>query len=338
MASIDQGCFVFVLSSLDRAVEFGFDLFRQFVCQRVEGFGLGLVLAEYRYVQLVTNLLELGVYLGNGLHVYADVDAQLLAEYIDQFDGWSGGPSCEIPAVGVDHIDTGHDSSQYGCQAVSRCTVGMEVNGDVQVLLEEFDQTADPVGRDQTRHVLDGDHVGTEGLHLFGFSEEVFVGKYRFRFLLAHQFGEESRFGVFRIDRITYGAVSHTTVLFDVFDRRLDVVHVVQGIEDTHDIQAAFDGVPTESVDDLVRIGRISEKVSTAGEGCQFRSVAHGFVDCFETGPGVLVQIAHDRIGNGSAPHLHGIEVCVFIERKTTVYLGLTHSCRERRLLAVSQR
>ena len=203
--------------------------------------------------------------------------------------------------------------AQDGRQTVTRRAVGVEIDRYVDVLFEQLDQPAHAHRRNQARHVLDRNHVGAECCHLFRLVEEVGVGKDRTGFLLPRESREESRFGVFRIDRIADRAIGDAAVLLDVFDGRFHVVHVVQCIEDTHDAQAALDGIAAESVDDLVGIGGIPEEVAAARERGQFRYAAHGFVDRFEPRPRVFVQIPHHRIGHGAAPYFHRVEIRVLV-------------------------
>ena len=116
------------------------------------------------------------------------------------------------------------------------------------------------------------------------------------------------------------------------------VVDVVQGVEDPHDAQTAPDRVAAEAVDDFVRIGRVAEQVAAARKGREFRDIAHCLVDGFEARPRILVEITHHRVGDGAAPHLHRIEIGIFVERQAAVDLLLVHTRREGRLLAVTQR
>ena len=107
----------------------------------------------------------------------------------------------------------------------------MEIDRNVDVLLEQLDQRGDAARRNQTRHVLDRNHVGAQRGHLLGLVEEIGVGEDLLVALPAHELGEETGFGVFRIDRIANRAVGDAAVLLDVLDRRFDVVHVVQGVD-----------------------------------------------------------------------------------------------------------
>ena len=129
-----------------------------------------------------------------------------------------------------------------------------------------------------------------------------------------------------------------TAVLLHVFYGRFDVVHVVQGIEDTHDAQAALNRITAEAVDDLVRIGGVTEEVAAARKGRELRYVSDCLVNGFQAGPGIFIQVAHYRVGHCAAPNFHGVKVRILVERKAAVDLGLVHSCSERRLLAVTQR
>ena len=319
-------------------VEECLDLGGKLVRQRIEGFRFGLLGAEYRLVELLADLPQLRIDLRHGLHVHTRVDTQLLAEDIDQLDGRSSRTAGKVPAVGIDDVHTGDDGRKHRCQAVTRRTVGMEIDRDGEVLLEEPHERRHAARRNQTRHVLDGDHVGAESRHLTGLVEEIGVGEDRRGVLLTHEAGPEAQLGIFRIDRIANGAVGDTAILLDILDRRLHVVHIVQGIEDTHDTQTALDRIAAEAVDDLVRIGRVSEQVAAARERREFRHVADGLMDRLEARPGVLVQVAHDRIGHGTAPHLHRIEIRILVERQAAIDLRLIHTRGERRLLSVAQR
>ena len=235
----------------------------------------------------------------------------------------------EIPAVGVHDIGAGHDGRQHRSQPVTRRTVGMEIDRNRKFLLQQPDQRSDPTRRNQARHVLDRNHIGAERSHLFGLIDKIGVGEDGLRLLPAHQAGQEPGFGIFGVDRIAHGAIGDAAVLLHVFDRRFHIVHVVQRIEDTHDAQTALDGVAAEPVDDLIGIGGVSEEVAAARKRRQLRDLAHRLADRLETSPGILVQIAHHRIGHGAAPNLHCIKIRILIIRQTAIDLRLAHSRRE---------
>ena len=218
----------------------------------------------------------------------------------------------------------------------------MEVHRHRQVLLEQFYQFVSPVRRDQAAHVLDGDHVGTQSFHLLGLAQEIFVGEDLFRRFRS----SEERFdllaeglrGILRVDGGANGAIGDTAVLADVFHRRFYVVHVIERVEDTHDAQTGFDGIAAETFDDLVGVRSITEQVASTRKSGEFGHIADFFLDGFQTGPGVFAQITHHRVGNGTAPNLHGVKFGVFVVADDPIDLLLAHSRSESRLLAVAQR
>ena len=337
-AGVDRRGLIVGLSGLDRLVEQRVDLGGQRVGERIEGLGFGFLRAEYRLVEFLADLAQQGVDLGDGLHVHTGIDAELLAEDVHQLDGRGARTFGEIPAVGIDDIDAGDDRRKYRCKAVAGRTVGMEIDRNVDVLLEQLDQRSDAARRNQTRHVLDRNHVGAQRGHLLGLVEEIGVGEDLLMAFFAHELGEETGFGIFRIDRIANRAVGDAAVLLDVLDRRFDVVHVVQGVENTHDAQPALDRVAAEAVDHVVGIGSVAEQVAAARQGREFRHIADGLVNGLQTRPRILIEIAHHRVGHGTAPDLHRIEICIFVVRQAAVYLRLRHARRERGLLSVAQR
>ena len=312
-------------------------MFGQLVGQRVERIGENL--HGVHRVELLADGIKLLVDLGDRLHVDVELNAHLLTENPDQFDGRSRRTAREIPYIRIDDIGSCLDSGHDGSQAVARRAVGMEVDRNRQVLLEQLDQTRHALGRNQPAHVFDRDHVGAEGGHLLGLAQEILVGEYGLGqpFALEHGF-EALHTAEMRIDRIADGAVGDAAVLLDVFDRRFDVVHVVQRVEDAHDAEPRLDRIAAESLDDLVGIGSVAEQVAASRKGRQLRHVAHHGVNLLEAVPRIFVQVAHHRVGYGAAPHFHCVEIGVLIERQYTVDLLLFHPRGERRLLSVAER
>ena len=336
MASSQHSSLIVLLSSSDSLVKLSVDLCGQSIGQRVER--LGELLNSVECLQLLTDGEQLSVNLSNSLHIHVQLNAHLLTENIDQLQCGSCGATCEVPDVGINNVCTCIDSSHNRCQTVTRSTVSVEINGDRQVLLEQTDQACNALGRNQTTHILDSDHISTQISHLLSLIEEVCVGKYGLRILLTHQLSEETDLGILRVDSVANCAVSDTAILLHVLDGRLNVVHVVQCVEDTHNTQTALDRVAAETVDNLVGVGAITEQVTTTRQSCQFRNIAHSSLDSFQTSPGVLTQIAHHRVGHCTTPNLHCIEVCVFVERKNSIYLLLFQAGSESRLLTITQR
>ena len=163
----------------DRPVEGLVDLSRQLVFQRIES--VRELLHGIECLQLLADSFQLFPDLRHSLHIDTAVDLHLLAEEIDQLDSGSCRTSGEIPDVRIDNIHPVHDGRQDRSQAITRCTMGMEINGYMQMLLEETDQAGHPFRRDQAAHILDGDHVRPKCLHLLRLVEEISIRKDRFR-------------------------------------------------------------------------------------------------------------------------------------------------------------
>ena len=335
MASVDEGLLVNSISGLHCAVELSLEVGRDGVGEGVEGFGE--LLHSVVGLELLADAEQLCVDLGHSLHIHLELHIHLLAEEVDELDSGSCGAACEVPDVGVDDIHACCDSCNNRSQTVAGGTVGVEVNGNRHVGFDGFDEVVDPLGRNQTTHILDGDHIGTQSCELFCFTYEVVVGEDGCGILFAFEFIEEGEFGVFGVYGVAHSAVCDTAIFLDILDGRFDVVHVVEGVEDTHNAQAAFDSVAREAFDNVVTVGSITEEVAATRKCGEVGYVAHSFLDALEAIPRVLTEEAHYRVGHCTAPHLHCIEGCVFVEGQYALYLILVQAGSECRLLTVAE-
>ena len=67
-----------------------------------------------------------------------------------------------------------------------------------------------------------------------------------------------------RIDRVTDGAISHSSEAFNIFDRRFYILHIIQRIEYAHDIQSGFYRVAAKTFNNLIRIRIVAKQVTPA--------------------------------------------------------------------------
>ena len=208
--------------------------------------------------------------------------------------------------------------------------MGVEIHGHRHILLEQLYEFIDARGRNQTTHILDGNHIGTQRSHLFGFIHKVVVGEHGLGVFLATQTVQQRELGILGVDGVAHRAVGDTAILLNVLDGRFDVVHVVQSVEDTHNAKTRFNRVAAEAFDDFVGVGRITKQVTTTRQRGEFRHTAHSLVDGFESCPGVFAKVTHHRIGYCATPHLHSVESSVFIEGEHSVNLLLSHTSCER--------
>ena len=94
----------------------------------------------------------------------------------------------------------------------------MEIDGHLNMLLEELHQAADTLGRNKSRHILDGDHICTQGSHLLCRVEELLVGEYGLGSLLTKELLKERRLGILGIYGVAHSAVGNTAITLNVLD------------------------------------------------------------------------------------------------------------------------
>ena len=202
----------------------------------------------------------------------------------------------------------------------------MEVNGHLEGLLELRHQSVDAGGIDEAGHILDGDHLGSDLLHLDGLVHEVLVGE-------DHLLGGI----ILGVDGVAYGRVGDSTKFVDHHDRIVDVVDVVECVEDTHHVQTVLDGLLVEALEHAVGVGDVTEEVTAARKGGEKGDPLHSLGALAEAVPGALAQITHHRVGHRTAPDLHDIEFSIAVKGKETVHILLLHTRCEKRLLSVAK-
>ena len=335
VASIHKSLLVNCVGSFHCAVELCLDIGGYGVGEGVEG--VGELLHCVVGLKLLADTEQLGVDFGHSLHIHFQFHIHLLAEEVNELDSGGCGATCEVPDVGIDDVHTCCDSCHNRCQTVAGGAVGVEVYGNRNVGLDSFDEVVDSLGRNQTTHILDGDHICAESCELFSFAYEVVVGEYGLGILLTFEFVEEGELGIFGVYGVADSAVGDAAIFFDIFDGRLHVVHVVESVEDTHNAETAFDSVAREAFDYVVAVGCVAEEVTTARECGEVRNVADSFFDALETIPRVLTEETHYGVGHCAAPNLHCIEGCIFVEGEYALYLILVQTGSECGLLTVTK-
>jgi len=296
----------------DGAVEQGVDLRGQLVPGDVEGQRQQLVLVELR--QLAADLQQLAVDGRDRLAVDAGVEAELVGEDLHQLEGRRRRAAGKIQDDGVDDVDAVDHGHQHRRQAEARGAMGVHVDGDAHVLLQGADQPPRRRRVDEPGHVLDGDHVGAQAGQLLGLGDEIAdVEDLQGQRPAAQQGPDAVAHGEARVDGVADGAVGDAAVALDVADGRLHVVDVVQGVEDAHDVDARAHGIAAEALDNRVGVGVVAEQVASARQGGELGHRADGGLDLLQALPGVLVEEAHHRVGDGAAPDLHGVKPRPFI-------------------------
>ena len=160
----------------------------------------------------------------------------------------------------------------------------MDLQGQAGRVLDLGYQLVGNVRSEHARHVLDADGIRAGALHL------------------VHQ-GDKVANRMDLAGGIANCRLHLSAGLFGGTDRGDQVAGIVQGVEDTQNVDAVLDGLLHERLDDIVRIVMVAKQVLTAKKHLQL-----GVLDVGANGaqalPGILVQKAQARIERRAAPHL----------------------------------
>ena len=120
--------------------------------------------------------------------------------------------------------------------------MGVEVDGDADLLLEGGDELTDGGRVAEAGHVLDAQNVRAHFFELLGFIDVIFERIFR-------------AVGVGDVAGVADGGFADGLAMFaGGFHSDLHVGKVVEGVEDTEDVHAGVGGVLDESGDDVVGV------------------------------------------------------------------------------------
>lgn len=148
----------------------------------------------------------------------------------------------------------------------------MQMDGHPDRLLQTLDQQVGVHRSQQSGHVLDADRVGPEVLQPFAHLDESFQPMDG-----THGVGDG------RLDMFPAG--------FDLLDRPFEIADVVEGVEDTEDVDAVGGRALDEPVQHVVRIMPVSDDVLPAEEHLQL-GVRHRGAQRPQPFPGILLEEA----------------------------------------------
>ena len=112
--------------------------------------------------------------------------------------------------------------------------------------------------------------------------------------------------GVDRAGGKADGAGGVAALLDGLVNGHLQVAGIVQGVEDTDDVNAVLDGVLHKLAHHIVGIVLITQDVLAAQQHLQL-GIGHLLADFPQPLPGVLLEIAQAHVEGGPAPHLGGV-------------------------------
>ena len=217
----------------------------------------------------------------------------------------------------VDNIGAGLGGLQQGHGTHAGGAVGVDNDGQLDVLLEGRHQIIGLLGAHDAGHVLDADGVAAHGFQLL-------------TQLHKHLQTVDGAGG------IAQGTGNMSAGLDGLVYRHFNIPQVVEGIKDTDDVDAALHALADEGTNNIIGIMLIAQQVLAAEQHLQL-GVLHMLADGAQALPGILVQIAQTAVKGGAAPALQRIIAGLihFFQNGQEVLDG--HTGGHQRLLTVSQ-
>ena len=173
------------------------------------------------------------------------------------------------------------------------------------------------MGPHDTGHILDADGGSAHFLQFL----------HHFHVLLL---GVDGRGGVGQ------GAGGDGAGLYGGFHGDLQVVRIVEGVEDTDDVNAVLHGLLHEKLDKVIGVVGVTQNILTAQQHLQL-GVGHGGTDFAQTLPGIFVQVAQADVKGSAAPALQRVVANLVQHFAGRQHLIGTHPGRGLRLVAVAQ-
>ena len=160
--------------------------------------------------------------------------------------------------------------------------------GQVYRVLDGGDQVIGGLGGQNTGHVLDADGAHAHAGHFLDHAHILVQG-------------------VDRAGGVGDSAGSKSAAAYRLLNGDLQVVDVVEGIENAHDVDAVFHRGADKAAHNVVRVVLVAQNVLATQQHLQL-GVGHLGADLSQPLPGVLVQVAQAHVKGGSAPAFHRVE------------------------------
>ena len=116
----------------------------------------------------------------------------------------------------------------------------------------------------------------------------------------------------------------------------LQVVHVVQSVEDTDDVDAVLHSLLHEQLHEIIGVVGVAQHILTTQQHLQL-GVGGSGADLAQTLPGILVQIAQAHVEGGAAPALDGVVADLVDGREHGLELFEGQPGGDQRLVRVTQ-
>ena len=192
----------------------------------------------------------------------------------------------------VHHVHAGLRRQQAGGHLVAGGVVGMELDGDADLLLQCGDQLLCGVGLQDAGHILDGQHMGTPVLQ---FLRQLHIVVQRIFIPL----------GVQDVAGIADGGLANFILVQHLVHGDFHAGEPVQGVEHPEHIHAGAGGLLDELPNDVVGVVGVAYGVGAPEEHLQ-QQVGCLLADEVQPLPGGFVEEAVGHIKGGAAPALQG--------------------------------
>ncbi len=120
------------------------------------------------------------------------------------------------------------------------------------------------------------------------------------------------------------------------FHGNLQIIHIVQRVEDTDDVNAVLNSLLNKQLHEIIGIVGVTQNILAAQQHLQL-GARHLGADLAQTLPGIFVQVAQADIKGSAAPALGGVETGLVdgLEHGLELFEGQTG--RDQRLVRVTQ-
>jgi len=188
----------------------------------------------------------------------------------------------------IDGVDAGLDGGQHRCRRDARRVVGVEMDRQAGRLAQRLEQDLGRGRLQEARHVLDRDDVRA-GLFQFG-GERCVIFQVVFR-----------PGGIEDIAGIADRRLAELVLLGDRVHRDAHVLHPVEAVEHTEEVDAASRSLADEVLHHVVGIVLVADAVGAAQQHLQ-KQVRCALADQRETLPRVFGEEAHGDVEGRTAP------------------------------------
>ena len=211
---------------------------------------------------------------------------------LDGVDGRLTGKTRHAGNSTVHNVYTFFCSQKVCCHLVSTGVVGVEVNWAVQGILQGTHQHLGGIGLEKTRHILDGDGVGTTVTqllcHLYVIVQGVLVS-----------------FRIADVSCVTDGCFHQLVALGSLIHGNFHTRNPVQGVENTEHIDSTSSSLTNKASDYIVRIVGIAYTVCTTEQHLE-GNVGNIAAQPVQSLPGIFMEEAIGYVKGGSTPHFQG--------------------------------